>query len=262
MSEIMQEDLMATTSIQMDIQEHIAIVRLSHGTTNAIELELVHELHESLQNLEADPEVHGLALTSANEKFFSIGFNIPELIELPPDNLRTFYRSFSRMCLDLFTLPKPTIAVIPGHAIAGGCILALCCDYRFIAEGRKLMGLNEIKLGLPVPYVADCILRELVGLRHARDIMDSGNFFAPEQSLQMGMVDKILPADKLLAEAINSVKELSSYPQAAFAMIKQNRIEGIRSQILSGLEKKEEHFIQCWLSREAQALLREAMTKF
>lgn len=253
---------MTTKIFHLDIQEHIAILRLSYGTTNAIQLELVNELDESLHNLRTNPEVRGLVLTCANEKFFSIGFNIPQLIGLSPDNLRAFYRSFNQMCLELFTFPKPTIAAIAGHAIAGGCILTLCCDYRFIAEGKKLMGLNEIKLGLPVPYVADCILRELVGFRHSRDIMDTGDFFTPEQSLQMGLVDRIFPADKLLAKAINAVKKLSSHPEAGFGMIKQNRIERIHSQILTSMEEKDEHFIQCWLSRGAQVLLREAMSKF
>jgi len=253
---------MTTKTIELDVQEGIAILRLSDGITNAIQLELVNELDACLQNLKTNPEVRGLVLTSANEKFFSIGFNIPELIKLPPDDLRAFYRAFNQMCLELFTMPKPTIAAIPGHAIAGGCILTLCCDYRFIAEGRKLMGLNEIKLGLPVPYLAACILRELVGFRHSRDIMATGKFFPPEESLRMGLVDRVLPAHELLDEAINAVKQLSSYPQAGFAMIKQNRIEKILSQILIGLEEKDEHFIQCWLSKEAQALLWEAIAKF
>ena len=74
--------------------------------------------------------------------------------------------------------------------------MALCCDYRFIAEGRKLMGLNEVKLGVPVPYLGDCILRHLVGARHARDIMDTGDFYHPEVLLQMGMVDQALPLEK------------------------------------------------------------------
>jgi enoyl-CoA hydratase/carnithine racemase len=74
------------------------------------------------------------------------------------------------MCLEMLTISKPLVAGIAGHAIAGGCILSLCCDYRFISEGRKLIGLNEIKLGVPVPYVADCILRKLIGHRLARDV--------------------------------------------------------------------------------------------
>lgn len=76
--------------------------------------------------------------------------------------------------LALYTLPKPVVAAITGHAIAGGCILALCCDYRFISEGRKLMGLNEVKLGVPVPYLADRVLHALVGTRYAREIIESG----------------------------------------------------------------------------------------
>ena len=111
---------------------------------------------------------------------------------------------FNQVCMELYTMPKPTVAAVTGHAIAGGCILALCCDYRFAAEGRKLMGLNEIRLGVPVPYLADCVLRQIVGARNAREIMETGEFYLPEQSLQIGMIDRVLPLEKVVADSIAS----------------------------------------------------------
>jgi len=134
-----------------------------------------------IEKIKHDANVKGIVLTSSNEKFFSIGFDIPGLFEFSKEDLSNFYRSFNQLSIALNTLPKPTIAAITGHAIAGGCILALCCDYRFIAEGRKLMGPNEIKLGVPIPYPADCILRSLVGTRNAREITDNGDFYEPEK---------------------------------------------------------------------------------
>jgi enoyl-CoA hydratase/carnithine racemase len=248
--------------ILMETQDGVGIVKLNHGPTNAINLDLVDQLSNILRRVKVYRQIRGLVLTSSNDKFFSIGFNIPELIDLSQDDLRNFYSSFNRVCVDLYTLPKPTIAAITGHAIAGGCILALCCDYRFIAQGRKLMGLNEIKLGLPVPFVADCILRNLVGSLHAREIMDSGDFYLPEASSQLGLVDQVLPVEGVITEAIESVETLASYPEDAFAAIKQNRVEGIEKQILARLEEKEEIFLQCWFSAQGQRLLKEAVSKY
>ncbi|MEE8391251.1 MAG: enoyl-CoA hydratase/isomerase family protein [Anaerolineae bacterium] len=133
-----------------EYRDRVAIVKLNRPVTNALNLQLVDELTETLQNVRHDANVHSLVLGSSNEKFFSIGFDIPQLFELDRESFTKFYQAFNRVCLDLYTLPKPTVAAIPGHAIAGGCILALCCDYRLIAQGRKLMGLNEIKLGVPI----------------------------------------------------------------------------------------------------------------
>ncbi|MCP4664159.1 MAG: enoyl-CoA hydratase/isomerase family protein [bacterium] len=248
--------------ISVDRHDQVAIVRLDRSVINALNLELVHELAETMQRLQDDPGVRSVVLTSANEKFFSIGFDIPQLIELDREGFTLYYRAFNRACMVLFTLPKPTMAAIAGHAIAGGCILTLCCDYRFIADGRKLMGVNEIKLGLPVPYPADCVLRSLVGWRNAREIMDGGELYPPETSLRMGLVDQVLPLDQVLPAAIRKAEQLGAMPQPAFATIKRNRVEMIEAQILARPEEKEQHLIEQWFSEETRELLRQAMEKF
>jgi len=248
--------------IRIEHHGEVAIAKLDRDVTNAIDLRLIEELSETLQGVRHDPGVHGLVLGSSNEKFFSIGFDIPQLFGLAREDFKSFYQTFNRACLDLYTLPKPTIAAITGHAIAGGCILALCCDYRFIARGRKLMGLNEIRLGVPVPYLADCVLRHIVGVRYARDIMDTGEFYQPEESLQMGIVDQVLPLEQVLTKSIEKARLLGTLPQEAFAIIKRNRIEMIEAQVLARLEEREQFFVDRWYSDEARERLKAAMEKF
>jgi enoyl-CoA hydratase/carnithine racemase len=173
-----------------------------------------------------------------------------------------FYQAYNRLCLDIYSFPKPTLAAMTGHAIAGGCILALCCDYRYIAEGRKLMGLNEIKLGVPVPYIAVCILRDLVGGRIAHEVMDSGNIFPADELAQMGLVDKIFPLSHVLSEGIRRIQGMTGSPLGAFKQVKENRIEGVVDQISSVLAAKEQRFVDCWFSPEARELLKKAMNKY
>lgn len=248
--------------INMNYQDKVMIVNLNRGVINALNLELVKRLSEAFGKAKNDPEVHGLVLCSSNEKFFCIGFDIPGLYELDQEGFRTFYRTFNNMCLELYTLPKPTTAAITGHATAGGCILALCCDYRLIAEGKKLMGLNEIKLGVPVPYLADRILQSIVGVRYARDIIKIGDFYRPEQSLQMGMVDQVLPLEQVRSQAVEKAQLLGSMNQQAYALIKRNRVETIEEQFLARREEKEKSFLQCWYSDQARQKLKEAIEKF
>ena len=248
--------------ISTDYHDTVAIVKLDRGTTNALNLELLTKLGETLHSVQQDSSVHSLVIASSNEKFFSIGFDIPQLFELAEEDFGVFYRAFNQVCLDLHRLPKPTIAAITGHAVAGGCILALCCDYRLIAEGRKLMGLNEIKLGVPVPYLADCVLQNLVGVRVAREITDSGEFYESAELLRMGMVDQVLPLEQVLPESIAKAGSLGSSSQEAYAMIKQNRVEMVEAQVQMQLEEKARFFIKCWYSPETRTRLREAMEKF
>ena len=169
---------------------------------------------------------------------------------------------FNNVCLDLFTMPKPTVAAITGHAIAGGFILALCCDYRFIARGHKLMGLNEVKLGVPVPYLPDRILHSLVGFLKAREIMESGEFFPSNASLEMGIVDKILSIENVVETAIEHADTLGALPKVGYEMIKQNRVEVIKEQVIARPDEKEAYFIESWYSDEARKCLKEAMKKF
>jgi enoyl-CoA hydratase/carnithine racemase len=248
--------------ISIEHRDNVAFVKLERGVTNAIHLQLVDELDQALQGIKRDANVRSLVLSSANDKFFSIGFDIPTLFQLSMEDFLGFYRAFNRVCLELYTFPKPTVVAVTGHAIAGGCILALCCDYRFIAEGHRLMGLNEIKLDVPVPYPADCILRDLVGVLAARDVMEGGEFYSPEDAFQMGMVDRVCPPEGVLSEAAEKAETLGALSQEAYALIKRNRVEQVENRIRARLEEKECHFVDRWYSEEARERLREAMKKF
>jgi enoyl-CoA hydratase/carnithine racemase len=248
--------------IAVEIKDNVAVLKLQRSVTNALNLEFLKEISSSLHDLEKKSEVSATVLTSGNDKFFSIGFDLPYLIELENEDVETFYRTYNKLCLNLFSFPKPVVAAINGHAIAGGCILTLCCDYRFISEGRKLMGLNEIKLGLPVPYPGDRILRQIVGFRIAREIMEIGEFYQPEVSLEMGMVDQVFPSDQVLTKSIERAKLLGNYPAHAYKKIKQNRVENVKDEILKSLEEKQRYFLRCWNNDETQYLLKESIKKF
>jgi 3,2-trans-enoyl-CoA isomerase len=248
--------------IKMEYHDGVACITLAKGTTNALDLQLLTELSENITHISKNPDVHGLVLTSSNEKFFSIGFDVHTLYEASREDFTDFYRAFNRTCLELYTLLKPTVAAVTGHAIAGGCALTLCCDYRYIAEGRKLMGFNVLKLGLPVPYLVGCILQQTTGARTAREIADTGEFYPPEKLLQMGMVDCVLPQEEVIPRSIEKACSLGVLPHKAFAITKRNRVERIKTQVEEHLKKEEYSFVDCWFSQEARTLIKKAMEKF
>lgn len=248
--------------INVDYDSSIAIVELDRGVTNALNLEMVRELADILEKVQATPEVRALVLSSANEKFFSIGFDIPQLFDLPKDDFREFFRAFNQTCMALYTIPKPTVAGITGHAIAGGCILALCCDYRVIGQGHKLMGLNEIKLGVPVPYLAECILQSLIGARNARDVVETGEFYPAEILLKKGVVDFAAPQEEVMKITRDKAGLLSQMSPNAYRRIKENRTELVESRIRAKWEEKQQEFVDLWYSVEVRKRLQEAMEKF
>jgi enoyl-CoA hydratase/carnithine racemase len=248
--------------ISVETLDRIAIVKLDRAVTNAIDKKMVADLSGAIKTLEEDDGIHGVVLTGANDKFFSIGLDIPMLFEFQEREFKSFYHSFNQLCSQLLRFPKPMVAAIGGHAIAGGYILTLCCDYRLIAEGRKLIGLNEIKLGLPVPYIADCMLRTLIGFGKARQVMDSGAFYEPYDARTMGMVDEIYPAEDLLDRAVKCVAQLAQNDLRAFGAIKLNRLEPVLADIESRVDTQEALFVEMWFSEKTRERLVEAKEKF
>lgn len=245
--------------VVIEDRKNLAIVRLSNGVTNAISPELVDDLSPALKQVK--DEFYG-AVLAGGAKFFSIGFDLPELLKLDRAGVRHFFYSFNQAALELFTLSIPTACAIAGHAVAGGNILALTCDYRFAASGKKLIGLNEIKLGVPVPYLADLMLRQIVGDRAATDMIYRGEFMVSSEAQKIALVDEVLAEDRVEARALEKVEELAALPRPAFADIKDTRVEAIRNMYEENYKSKHEYFLDCWFTQETQKLLTEAAKKF
>jgi enoyl-CoA hydratase/carnithine racemase len=248
--------------IEASTAEGVRVLKMNRGVTNPLNMELVEELGKHLKDIKDSQEITSLIISSANEKFFSLGFDIPELFPKEPQEFEAFFTAFNHLCLDLYTLPKPTIAALSGHTIAGGFILASCCDYRFLSQGKKFCALNEINLGVPVPYLSDCILRQLVGDRQATEMMYSGNMIPAEEALRMGIVDALLPPEQVLSESIAKAQALGSLPTEAFGAIKANRTRSVAEEIRRRLEEDIQLFIKFWFIEGARERLKEAIKKF
>jgi enoyl-CoA hydratase/carnithine racemase len=253
---------MAMKWIEASTEDGVRILRLNHGVTNAINGALLDELKAGLEEVKDSAEITSLVLTSANNKFFSIGFDLPELYLQEVSRFKEFFHIFNLICLDLYTLPKPTVAALTGHAVAGGFILASCCDYRFLAQGKKFCGLNEIQIGVPVPYIADRILRQLVGDRAATEIMYTGALLPAEKALAINFLDALVAPEELQKEALAKARTLGLLPRQAFQIIKTNRTSEIAARGLEKLEADIRTFLTMWYNEEARNLLQEAMKKF
>jgi enoyl-CoA hydratase/carnithine racemase len=247
---------------ELNCRDSVVVIKLDHRITNVINLKLVKDMIDVVRDVKSDPRHKALILSSSNEKFFSIGFDIPGLYKLDRKDFQVFYRSFNQLCLELFTLPKPTAAAMTGHAIAGGCILALCCDYRIISRGRTLMGLNEVKLGVPVPYLAYSILVSLMGSGRADEMAEKGDYNQPEELLKMGLVNRVADPDDVLSGAVDHVLSLASMPLETYMLNKRKRVETIKTDFFKHREEMQEIFIRDWFSDKARRLLVEAMDKF
>ena len=246
-------------TITIEQVDKMAVITLSGSVTNPVSRDLVRELSEALDDVKQ--HARGLVLTGG-EKFFSIGLNLPELLTLNRAEMSDFWPRFIGVCFDLYTLPMPTGAAVTGHAPAAGTIFAIACDFRYVAEGKKLMGLNEVKIGIPTPYLADLMLRQIVGDRVATEMLYTGAFFMPEQALQMNLVDQVHPQDAVLPSMIERISGLASFYPEAFQAMKKARIEDVVAKYHRNVEAYHEMFLDCWFSDFTQSALKKAAENF
>ena len=225
----------------------VAILRLNNGVTNAITDQLVNDFNEALHKIGA--KFKGMVLAGGT-KFLSIGLDLPSLTKLDRPAMTDFFYKFDQLIFDLFTLPLPTVCAIAGHAVAGGNILAIACDYRFGTSDKKQIGLNEIKLGVPLPYLTDLMLRQIVGDMSARDMLYHGEYMTLSDAKQIGLIDKIYSPETVEEEAVKKATELAAFDGRALAEMKANRTEEIRLRYKENCKSKNEYFLDCWFSNQ------------
>ena len=177
----------------MEIQttSGIAVLPMRAGKANAIGSAFLDRLSAQLDAVESS-RASALVLTGEGTAF-SAGLDLPELAGLDRSGLERFIRRFSEVMLRVFTLPVPVVAAINGHAIAGGCVLALQADVRLAAAGDYRIGLNEVQIGLGLPAVVLETLRCQVSPASLSPVALEGRLLAPEEALGFGLVEAVVP---------------------------------------------------------------------
>lgn len=233
--------------VEIERNEAIAVVRLSRGKVNALNEEFVDELIEQFLKLREDQQTRAIILTGKG-KFFSFGFDIPEFLGYSRESFLGYLRKFSSLCTLLFFYPKPVVAALNGHTMAGGCMLAVACDHRIMVSGKAKMALNEIGFGSSVFAGSVEMLKNCVGTPAAEKILLSGAMFSAEEALTLGLVNRVVFEDELEVETLAAAREYAAKGSSAFASIKKL----LRGPLAAGIEEREEQslieFIDIWYS--------------
>ncbi|MCK5127414.1 MAG: enoyl-CoA hydratase/isomerase family protein [candidate division Zixibacteria bacterium] len=233
--------------IYKSMSNSIVTVTLSRGKVNAINEEVIDELHETFLTIEKDDSINAVILTGTGS-FFSFGFDIPHFYDYPPEKFRVFIEKFTAFYTYLFLYPKPVIAAINGHAVAGGCMLCNSCDYRVIAEGKAKVALNELAFGATVFAGSVAILKAVTGYKNAERILFTGYMFDNEQSLKHKLVNEVIASEELLFRAHRKAEKYGNKYDPAFASIKRL----LREPIVESYREREklsiDEFLEIWYS--------------
>lgn len=233
--------------VSMVKENGIATLILNRGKVNALNESLVEQLHSDLVELEEDEAIK-VILLKGEGKFFSFGFDVPEFLTYSRDEFERFLRKFTDLYQYIFLFPKPTIAVINGHAIAGGCMLATACDQRLMVSGRAKISLNEISFGASVTAGAVEMLKYCVGQKDAQAILFSGAMYAAEEAFEKGLIDRIAQDDELIEMSQAMAQDYIDTDLVAFASIKRL----LKGPVAERMQQREaesiKEFVDIWYS--------------
>lgn len=222
-------------TLQLAINERMALVGLDRGKSNAINFEMLTELQSLIKNIENDDAIAGLII-HGKERFFSSGLDLIELYEYNETEIRDFWKIFLQVTRSLVSFKKPSIAAISGHSPAGGCVLALCCDYRIMTRGDFIIGLNEIPVGLIVPTSIFSLYSFWLGERKAYQYLIEGKLLNPEQALADGLVDQVVKPEQLRSQA---EKKLSTYIQFDANAWQQSKLN-MRQRLIANFNQQDD----------------------
>jgi enoyl-CoA hydratase len=245
----------------MDIERKgaVALLRMKAGKANAISLGWLEKMGTLLDALEAAPP-RALILTG-DGRAFCAGLDLPSLVDLGSGDMTAFIHRFSDTMVRIFALPWPVVAAVNGHAVAGGCVLALQADQRLMASGGGRIGLNEVQLGIGLPVAVVETLRCQVPPATLFPVAAEGGLFAAEEALRLGLVDEVVEAGRLEARAWERATALAALPQLAFARVKAS----LRGPVLAAIREASAADARAWTetfhSPDAQRLLRDVVTR-
>jgi enoyl-CoA hydratase len=204
----------------------IAVLEMKHGRANALDVELCDALTARLDECLA-PSTRAVVITGQG-RMFSAGVDLLRLLDGGAPYVRLLIPALCRAFERLLDFPKPLVAAVNGHAIAGGCVIACGADYRIMAAGAAgaagaesgTIGVPELLVGVPFPTVALEIVRAAVPL-HAQSLIYSGRTLSADEAVREGVVDEVVAPGALLEAAVHTAETLASRPPEAFALTKR-----------------------------------------
>jgi enoyl-CoA hydratase len=245
----------------IDIGERgaIAVMTMGHGKANALDIELCEALAARFEALRGSAS-QAVVLTGQG-RMFSAGVDLLRLSEGGAPYVRRFLPALHRLYDTVFFFPKPVVAAVNGHAIAGGCVLACCADRRIAARDGGRIGVTELLVGVPFPALAFEIMRFATAPRHFADGILSGATFAPDVALARGLVDELADPAALLDRAVAMAETLAALSPKAFAQSKRQ----IRQEVADALERHgarvDAEAEEIWTAPETLARVRDYVAR-
>jgi enoyl-CoA hydratase len=229
------------------------VVRLAHGKVSALDIEFCDALSQELNRL-ASSSTPAVILTGTGSAF-SAGVDLFRVLDGGRAYLHRFLPAMETLFRTLLTFPRPLIAAVNGHAIAGGCIIAATSDHRLMADATGRIGIPELLVGVPFPTLPFEIVRARVSRAQFRALVLGGKTVLPSEAVTLGLIDEVVPAGELLPRALETAERLAQIPSIAFALTKRAFVEPILTRVDAGRPFNDE-VLSAWESPAVQERMR------
>ncbi|HUI28267.1 MAG TPA: enoyl-CoA hydratase/isomerase family protein [Candidatus Kryptonia bacterium] len=251
---------MAAGHVVIEHDGPVAVMRLNRPPANAFDLEFARELEAAFAQIRDSDAARAIVVTGI-EGYFSAGIDLKRVPLYGPSEQRAMITTINRMIASLYACPKPVVAAVNGHAIAGGLIFALASDYRVGTAAPCKIGITEARAGIPFPAAAMAVLKAELAANVGRRLTLRAQNIAPDEALASGVFDELQPPARVLPAAITVANELASIPTQAYARIKQ-QLRGDTIAFMNATnEGGTDPLLKAWLTAEtgpaSEALLRD-----
>jgi enoyl-CoA hydratase/carnithine racemase len=232
----------------------ITVLTMRHGKANALDVEFCDAIAARFAELRAS-DSRAVVLTGQG-RMFSAGVDLKRLSDGGADYVRAFLPALHRLYDAVFFHPKPVIAAVNGHAIAGGAILAACADRRIMAERGGRIGVTELLVGVPFPALAFEVLRFAVPSRYLPEFTLSGATYDTDEALERGWIDETSEPEELLEDAIAVAQEMADVSPPAFAQTKEQLRAPARERLAASGAAADRTVSDIWAAPEALERIR------
>jgi enoyl-CoA hydratase/carnithine racemase len=220
-------------TVQLEVAEGVGTLRLDRPPMNALDVATQDRIKELAEEAARREDVRAVVIYGG-EKVFAAGADIKEMQGMDHAAMVLRSRALQESLTAVARIPKPVVAAVTGYALGGGCELALCADYRIAAENAKL-GQPEILLGLIPGAGGTQRLARLIGPSRAKDLIFTGRMVKADEALRLGLVDRVVPAEEVYAEAHAWAAKLVQGPALALRAAKEAVDTGLETDIETGL---------------------------
>jgi enoyl-CoA hydratase len=227
---------------------------------NALNSTVYNELYDVFESIENDPEVRAVVLTGSGDRAFAAGSDVAEMQNMGPIEAQKFMATIRKASDRIYSLTKPTIAAIHGYALGGGNELAMCCDLR-ICSDKARFGQPEINLGLIPGASGTQRLPRLIGVAKAKEMIFLGDNIDAAAALSVGLVNKVVPPEKLMEEAMAWAVKLAAKSSPVLAMAKMAINTGIDTDLDSGLDLETKCDALCFATEDQKEGMKAFLEK-